>query len=89
MTEPFEAGARRSMLERLAGGLAILAHAPELEWTCCFQPFEHGCYSDVSPLTWGWRFCNGGMPCRFFETRPCGHWHHRHEWPPVAYGATP
>ena len=70
--------ARRAMLARLAGDVSVLAHADELDWTCCLQIFLH------NHDAWVWRFCNGGMPGEPFATEPCGHWHHRHEPPPIA-----
>jgi hypothetical protein len=74
--------ARRAMFTRLAGGLAVLAHADQVTWTCCHQDFRH------AGSTWGWRFCNGGMPGEPFATQPCGHWHHRHDPPLIAMAVT-
>ena len=74
------------MLTRLAGDLNVLAHASQMTWTCCEQDFYYTGYWGNAEH-WGWRFCNGGMPGEWFATPPCGHWHHRHEPPPMAMAA--
>jgi hypothetical protein len=81
------------MLGRLASDLNVLAHAPWLDWTCCWQHFDHTSYLGTVEH-WQWRFCNGGMPGEPYGTwdkpnRPCGHWHHSQEFPPMATVAIP
>lgn len=77
--------ARRAMLRRLANDINVLAHAPELDRTCCYQDVphipEHG---SGRREIWFWRFCNNGLPGQWFDTEPCDHWHHQHEPPLLA-----
>lgn len=75
------------MLARLAGDINVLAHAGCMQWTCCEQDFYRIDYWGRDEL-WSWRFCNGGMPGEPFTTRPCGHWHHQHEPPLIAYASS-
>ena len=77
------ADARMAMLTRLAGDINVLAHAPELTWTCCYQDFYHWGWAGRVDH-WGWRFCNGGLPGQPFATQPCAHWHHGFEPPLLA-----
>lgn len=79
---PLEPDARKAMLARLAGDISVLARAPEMQWTCCDQSFDH---QNTFGRTehWLWRFCTGEAPGTW-PRRPCGHWHHRHEYPPMA-----
>jgi hypothetical protein len=79
--------ARKAMLARLAGDLNVLAHVDQVRWSCCWQSFDH--FTPWGAEQWIWRFCNGGMPGEYFATRPCSHWHHRHEPPPLALARVP
>ena len=77
--EAHEAGARRALLERLASGLAVLAAAPALDWTCCWLS-----YTGPGGVGWVWQRCAGTMPGGLPRWPDggyahCGHWHHQHE----------
>jgi hypothetical protein len=80
------ADARHAVLQRLADDLNVLAHADEMDWTCCYLTFWRTAYGGWRRERWGWRFCNGGVPGEPFGTEPCGHWHHQHEPPLLALG---
>ena len=78
-TSGHEDGARRALLERLAGDLNVLADASRYQWTCCWLS-----YTGPHGEPWAWQMCGGQMPGdlpRGPDGRSvrCGHWHHSTE----------
>lgn len=68
---------RRALLQRLADDMALISD-PRTSWGCCWLSYEH---ADAyhGRMWWGYRLCNPRMPGGFGGSRPCEHWHHRHE----------
>ena len=79
VADAHEEGARKALLERLAGDLNVLANSPHMHWACCWL-----FYTGPRGEPWEWQMCGrqspGHLPMgtdgRYVN---CGHWHHRWE----------